>query len=436
MVNTTPATSSGGAGSSGGGGREQQQQTLKSVGAASNVLTPGGHPHPPLARITKADISGPTHLLLPSRLVGVQPRTHQAQQAEGGRSAPPPPPLPARAGGSAPTLDAAALAAAAGTNHARPFDSAFLDVSASQVGGGEGIPEQRSGNAAAAASALLHATPRRHLTLAQYQNLLQCFSVFARQLRAMSVASDNLVRGLEELGDCADLPSDPAGLGALGALIDCTRLLSNTHATWGQTLEREVERPYAKSIAIIQSNVASRLRSNDITIATLSKHLQNEELASYKSARRAGKSAGGAAAAAAAALSSAVAGMSGAATDISGLTASLATRMKLTQEIQRIQRQNVELPDAMAHEHIDFIIGRMERALRGQLVAYELIDEGIKKVGAFFLGLFCTATNCLCLCTLGHSRCARQHKETAPPRPTAATAGPARRAAGGRGGRG
>ncbi len=120
-----------------------------------------------------------------------------------------------------------------------------------------------------------------------------------------------------------------------------------------------MERPYAKNIAVIQSNVASRLKSNDLTIQTLAKHLQNEEITSYKSAKKGGNKVS---------------------PDINAMTASLNTRVKLTQEIQRIQQQSVQLPDALAHEHLEFIVSRLDRALNSQLIAYDLMMEGMKKV--------------------------------------------------------
>ncbi|KAJ3250152.1 hypothetical protein HK104_007499, partial [Borealophlyctis nickersoniae] len=198
------------------------------------------------------------------------------------------------------------------------------------------------------------------LTMRQYQSFVQALAVYRRQVHALAAASETFVRALEELSDCVPTAkiTKPHVVGDLDFLIDSTHLIANAHQTWSESLERDFETPLTQNIQNILTTVKVAQKENKAKIDGLVERLHREEDASYKMGKKKQR-------------------------DFAALQSSLNQRMAIADEIKRLTVENQTLHDTLSHRSVEYILENCAGGVRAELETYEMIMEGLKKLGAY-----------------------------------------------------
>ena len=213
------------------------------------------------------------------------------------------------------------------------------------------------------ASASVTSEQRAHLksmqqkmTVHQFQSLIQGFQSFKRQLIAFASASQALVRELEQAQSC--LPESKLKKGItedLNLVIDSASLIANTHLSWAESLQNQVESPLLDMNKELVTRGETTQKYNQKKIETLAEMLQKEEEISYRMGKRNKR-------------------------DLQTLQSSLSRRLKISEEITKLTCENRTLLDEIMQDNLEPILSISSRATRPLLNNYDRIIEGLDKV--------------------------------------------------------
>lgn len=188
------------------------------------------------------------------------------------------------------------------------------------------------------------------LTLRQYSALIQGLVSFKRQILAMSLASQSLVRELQEVIDVT-----APDMEELNFLTDSIQLVSNTFTDWGNALERQVEIPFLTDFKELTSSGKSIQDNNLKKLDALMGMLQKEEDISYQLGKKKQR-------------------------NFETLQSSLNRRVVISNEIARLQKENETLMDDLTAERANKVLSIAINGIRPQLEAFAMIHEGLTKL--------------------------------------------------------
>ncbi|KAJ3385586.1 hypothetical protein HDU92_002973 [Lobulomyces angularis] len=224
----------------------------------------------------------------------------------------------------------------------------FFDASASQVGG----PQDPR--------VIKALKPPQLLTARQLQSFVQAVGAFQRQIQAMGAAAEMFVRSCESLKECVPASNirDQKCIEDLDFLIDSTHLISNSHQIWSSNLKTEFEKPLLNHLADIQKQAESIEIENKVKVDDLTLKLHKEEENSYKLGRKNKRG-------------------------VESLQNSLQVRMDLAKEIKRLSMESQTVQDSLCASSLEFVLKRCSIGVTKELEAYEVIMEGLKKLGGY-----------------------------------------------------
>ncbi|KAJ3302465.1 hypothetical protein HDV03_004953 [Kappamyces sp. JEL0829] len=226
-----------------------------------------------------------------------------------------------------------------------PFAVGRHDVSVSVVGG-PADPRRLEDNSP------------KELSLEQYQSFAEAVRAYRMQIEKMATATETFVRHLQELADCVPQAPirDPKLVADLDFMIDSSQLLGNTHQNWSLLLEREIEAPIFADLRQLPKIAKAKQDANLLKVKALEHQLQAEEDFAYRMKKKRIH-------------------------DVSIQQRSLANRISLKEEINRLHRQNESVVDALAHDRVPHLLQLVSRAVAAQLDTVETITEGVQKMG-------------------------------------------------------
>ncbi|KAJ3215630.1 hypothetical protein HK099_006283 [Clydaea vesicula] len=224
----------------------------------------------------------------------------------------------------------------------------FFDASASQVGG----PQDPR--------VIKAMRPPQKLSARQLQSFVQAVGAFRRQIQAMGAASEMFVRSCEALKECVPAANirDLQCVEDLDFLIDSTHLVSNAHQIWSSNLQSEFEEPLINHLSDIKKQSGNVERDNKGRIDELTLKLHKEEDNSYKLGRKKQR-------------------------DLETLKNSLNVRMSLADEIKRLSMESQTVQDSLCASSTEFVLKQCSIGVRKELETYEIIMEGLKKLGGY-----------------------------------------------------
>lgn len=144
----------------------------------------------------------------------------------------------------------------------------------------------------------------------------------------------------------------------LELLIYSSHLVANSHQIWSQQLKAEVEDPLLLLVSHIKETSIRTERENKAKVVILTDALHKEEDASYKLGKKNRR-------------------------DLGSLQQSLQARMTLAEEIRKLSLEYTGIQDEMAHDSLPSVLEYCSIALGREIEGFEVINEGLKKCGAF-----------------------------------------------------
>ncbi|ORY38570.1 hypothetical protein BCR33DRAFT_720610 [Rhizoclosmatium globosum] len=173
----------------------------------------------------------------------------------------------------------------------------------------------------------------------------------ARAGDSLANAAEEVARQLENSGNTYE----PDAIRDINALIDTSHLLANALQAWSESLGSDVVNPLAKHLGDISATVKAKQNANNGRINDLVQKLKAEEEHSYRLGKKNMR-------------------------DVASLHESLNLRVTLTEEINRLNATNAQMPDVFASNSVELLLSCTSAAAFAQLEAIETIKDGVKTI--------------------------------------------------------